>query len=78
MELLKITEAEDGTGVKLTDAAAKLAAEVSQAVDAQPCTLLRGVSWTRKGIDLQMILYILHIYTVYIYIRYIHIIYIYI
>lgn len=36
------SKAEDGIGVKLTDAAAKLAAEVSQAVDAQPCTLLRG------------------------------------
>ena len=46
--LSKITEAEDGIGVKLTDAAAKLAAEVSQAVDAQPCTLLRGVMWTGK------------------------------
>ena len=78
MELLKITEAEDGTGVKLTDAAAKLAAEVSQAVDAQPCTLLRGVSWTRKGIDLQMILYI-YIYYIYILLYiYIYDIYIYI
>lgn len=43
-----LSEAEDGNGVKLTDAAAKLAAEVSQAVDAQPCTLLRGVMWTGK------------------------------
>ncbi|CAK9013571.1 unnamed protein product [Durusdinium trenchii] len=35
-------QAESGHGPKLTDAAAQLAAEVSNAVDVQPCTLLRG------------------------------------